>query len=153
MDHPIHPPLVPQKSFAELSVGDQFPIPSRTVTEAHFAAFQSLTGDNHPIHYDREYLKRMGHRDLLAHGFQALLFTTAGAGLFPDTIGENLIGFIEQSSKFLLPVYAGDTLYPMLEISALKKQNTTGVVTLKSTVLNQENKRVLEGEHKYLVRL
>ena len=153
MNDNTHPPLVPQKSFEELSVGDEFPIPSRTITEAHFAAFQALSGDNHPIHYDREYLKKMGHKDLLAHGFQTLIFSTAGAGLFPHVIGDNLIGFIEQSSNFLLPVYAGDTLYPLLKIKDLDRQNTTGIITLESTIHNQENKLVLEGEHKYLVRL
>ena len=153
MNDNTHPPLVPQKSFEELSVGDEFPIPSRTITEAHFAAFQALSGDNHPIHYDREYLKKMGHKDLLAHGFQTLIFSTAGAGLFPHVIGDNLTGFIEQSSNFLLPVYAGDTLYPLLKIKDLDRQNTTGIITLESTIHNQENKLVLEGEHKYLVRL
>jgi len=153
MNENNHPPLIPQKSFGELAVGDQFPIPSRTVTDAHFAAFQVLSGDNHPIHYDREYLKDMGHKDLLAHGFQALVFTTAGAGLFPHVLGDSLVGFIEQSSKFLAPVYAGDTLYPLLEISDLKKQNTTGVITLGSTIHNQDGTMCLEGEHKYLVRL
>jgi len=56
---------------------------------------------------------------LLAHGFQVLSFTAAGAGLFPHIVGESLIGFIEQSSRFLKPVYAGDTLYPMLTITEL----------------------------------
>jgi acyl dehydratase len=148
-----HSPLVPQKSFDELSIGEQFPIPSRTITDAHFAAFQVLSGDNHPIHYDREYLKQMGHKDLLAHGFQTLVFTTAGAGLFPHVLGDTLIGFIEQSSTFLHPVYLGDTLYPILEIIDLKKQDTTGVIKLKSSILNQDGKLCLTGEQRYLVRL
>ena len=41
----------------------------------------------------------------------------AGAGIFPHIIGDSLIGFLEQSSRFLKPVYCGDTLYPMLEVS------------------------------------
>jgi acyl dehydratase len=39
------------------------PIPSRTITEALFAAFQTASADNHPIHYDREYCRRRGHPD------------------------------------------------------------------------------------------
>lgn len=141
------------KSFSELSVGDEFPIPSRTVTEAHFSLFQALSGDNHPIHYDREYCKRAGHRDLLAHGFQVLAFTAAGAGLFPHVMGESLIGFVEQSSRFLKGVFPGDTLHPKLVITALTPQRTTGVITMRSTIHNQHGELVLEGEHKYLVRL
>ena len=99
------------KSFDDFRTGDEFPIPSRTVTEAHFALFQALSGDNHPIHYDREYCKSQGHRDLLAHGFQVLAFTAAGAGQFPHVLGESLIGFVEQSSRFLKGVFPGDTLH------------------------------------------
>ena len=71
-----------------------------------------MSGDNHPIHYDIEYCRRQGHPGLLAHGFQVLAQTAAGAGIFPHVVGESLIGFIEQSSRFLKPVYAGDTVYP-----------------------------------------
>ncbi len=54
--------------FDDLGVGERFYIPSRTMTEALFAAFQLASGDNHPIHYDRVYCRAHGHRDLLAHG-------------------------------------------------------------------------------------
>src|SRR5690606_21629802 len=59
---------------------------------------------------------------------------------------------LEQSSRFLKPVYAGDTLYPMLEIVELKPQRTTGVARLRSTVHNQRGELVLEGEQAYLLR-
>jgi acyl dehydratase len=145
--------LVPVRRFDELRVGEEFPMPSRTVTEAHFALFQALSGDNHPIHYDREYCRRLGHRDLLAHGFQVIAFSAAGAGLFPHVLGESLIGFIEQSSRFLKGVFPGDTLHPKLVITGLTPQRTTGVITMRSTIHNQHGELVLDGEHKYLVRL
>lgn len=140
------------KYFEDLAVGDAFYIPSRTVTEAHFSAFQAVSGDNHPVHYDIEYCRAQGHPGLLAHGLQVLNVTAAGAGLFPHIIGESLLGFIEQSSRFLKPVYAGDTLYPKLVLTELKAQNTTGVVTLRATVHNQRGELCLDGEQKYLVR-
>ena len=34
----------------------------------------------------------------------------AGAGIFPHVGGDALIAFLERSSRFLKPVYAGDTL-------------------------------------------
>lgn len=141
-----------QRRFAELKVGEVFRSPSRTVTEAHFAAFQLLSGDNHPIHYDIEYCKARGLRGMLAHGFQVLCFSAAGAGSFPHVIGDALIGFIEQSSKFLKGVYVGDTLYPALAITALVPQRTTGIVVMAATIHNQASELVLTGEHKYLLR-
>ena len=140
------------KFFEDLQVGDGFYIPSRTVTEANFAAFQTLSGDNHPIHYDIEYCRAQGHPSLLAHGFQVLCQTAAGAGLFPHVVGVSLVGFLEQSSKFLKPVYAGDTVYPMLVITALVPQRTTGIVAIGSTIHNQRDELVMSGEQKYLLR-
>ena len=141
-----------RRGFTDLKVGEVYRNPSRTVTEAHFAAFQMLSGDNHPIHYDIEFCKAHGLRGLLAHGFQVLAFSAAGAGSFPHMIGEALIGFIEQSSKFLKGVYIGDTLYPTLVITALIPQNTTGIVGMSATIHNQNSELVLTGEHKYLLR-
>jgi len=141
-----------KRGFADLTVGAVYRSPSRTVTEAHFAAFQAISGDNHPIHYDIEYCRTHGHRGLLAHGFQVLAFSAAGAGSFPHEIGDNLIGFVEQSCKFLKGVYVGDTLYPTLTITALTPQRTTGVVVMAATIHNQKSELVLTGEHKYLLR-
>jgi acyl dehydratase len=140
------------RCFEDLAVGERFFIPSRTVTEAHFAAFQTLSADNHPIHYDVEYCRERGHKGPLAHGFQILAFTAAGASTFAHAIGDALIAFVEQSAKFLKPVYPGDTLYPMLEITALTPQRSTGVVTLTATVHNQNGELVLTGEQKILLR-
>jgi acyl dehydratase len=103
-----------RRAFDDLMVGEVFRNPSRTVTDAHFAAFQMISGDNHPIHYDIEFCRAHGHHNLLAHGFQVLAFSAVGAGSFSHMIGDKLIGFIEQSSKFLKPVYVGDTLYAIV---------------------------------------
>lgn len=61
-------------------------------------------------------------------------------------------GFIEQSSKFLKPVYADDTLYPMLKVTDLTPGRRTGVVTLGSTIHNQREELVMEGFQKYLIQ-
>ena len=140
------------RGFDDLRVGEVYRNPSRTMTEAHFAAFQVLSGDNHPIHYDIEFCKAHGLRGMLAHGFQVLAFSAVGAGTFPHMIGDKLIGFIEQSSKFLKGVYVGDTLYPAHTITALIPQRTTGIVVMASTIHNQNSELVLTGEHKYLLR-
>ena len=144
--------VVKPRWFEDFEIGEVFRSPSRTLTDANFQVFQAASGDNHPIHYDREYCRRHGHRDLLAHGFQVLIQTCPGAGLLPHLLGPALVAFIEQSSKFLGPVYAGDTVYPALTITELKSQRTTGVMVLRSTVHNQNRDLVLEGEQKLLVR-
>ena len=138
--------------FEDFRVGERFWIPSRTQTDALFAAFQLASGDNDPIHYDVEYCRRHGHPGMLAHGMQVMIQTAAGAGVFPHIVSDSLIAMLECSAKFLGPVHAGDTLYPMLEITELVPQNTTGVIAMRATVHNQRNELVLEGLHRYLIR-
>jgi acyl dehydratase len=141
-----------QRWFEDFSLGERFVIPSRTMTEAVFAAFQTASGDTHPIHYDVEYCRARGMPNLLAHGFQTLIHTAPGAGLFPFMVEESLVGFLEQSSRFLKPVFADDTIYPALEVADLSPGRTTGVVSLRSSVFNQRRELVLEGWQKFLLR-
>ncbi|WP_338318951.1 MaoC family dehydratase, partial [Bradyrhizobium ottawaense] len=88
------------------------------------------------VHYDVEYCRYRGMPHLLAHGFQTLIHTAPGAGLFPFMVEDSLVGFLEQSSRFLKPVFADDTIYPALEVTELMPGRTTDAVTLRSTVFN-----------------
>ena len=147
-----HRMLPQQRWFEDFKIGERFVIPSRTMTSGVFAAFQTASGDTHPIHYDVEYCRARGIPELLAHGFQTLIHTAPGAGLFPFLVEDSLVGFLEQASRFLMPVYAGDTIYPALEVTELVPGRSTGVVTLRSTVFNQRGELVLDGTQKFLIR-
>ena len=140
------------KYFEDFSIGDKYVLPSRTQTSAIFTMFQGASGDNDPIHYDKEFCKQRGHPEMLAHGLQVLIQTAAGAGSFPSEVRESLLGLIEVSGKMLKPVYREDTLYPELVVSKLISQNTTGIIEMKALVNNQNNVLVFEGFHKYLVK-
>ncbi len=138
--------------FEDFSVGETFYIPSRTMTDGLFAAFQLASGDNHPIHYDVEYCKARGHKGLLAHGLQVFIQSAAGAGIFPHLVDDSLIAMLGGSFQARGAVYAGDTLYPELEIVEVKPGKTTGVLVMRATVHNQDGELVMEGEHSYLLR-
>jgi acyl dehydratase len=144
--------IVPARTFAELKVGEVFRAPSRTLTDAHASAFQAVTCDNHPIHYDVGYAQRYGHPAPVVHGLQVLAFTAPGATLLPHTFGAIFLAFTEVSAKFLIEVHAGDTLFPALEIAALEPMGEKGQVTTNVTVHNQRGDLVLSGTHKYLLR-
>ena len=144
--------VVEPRTFEELRIGDVFRAPSRTLTDAHAAAFQTVSADNHPIHYDVEYARRHGHIAPVVHGLQVFAFTAPGATLFPQYIGDVFVAFTSASCKFLKEVHAGDTLYPALEIIALTPQGDTGIVSTRATVHNQRGELVLDGEHQYLLK-
>ena len=138
--------------FEDFTIGEIYNLPSRTQTSGIFSMFQGTSGDNDPIHYDREFCIKKGHKNMLAHGIQVLSQTAAGAGTFPSEVRESLIGMIEISGKFLKAVYLNDTLYPSLKITRLTPQNTTGIIFMKATVKNQNGIIVFEGQHKYLIK-
>lgn len=138
--------------FEDFEIGETYTIPSRTQTGGLFAMFQAASGDNDPIHYDVEYCRARGHRDMLAHGLQVMIQACAGAGTFPSQVADSLVGMLEAGGRFLKPVYRDDTLYPELEIVALEAQNTTGVITMRTIIHNQDDVLVFDGEHKYLIR-
>jgi acyl dehydratase len=141
-----------QRWFEDFSIGERFVLPSRTMTDAIFLAFQAASGDNHPLHYNDQYCKARGFRGMLAHGLQTLAQTAPGAGLFPYLAEDSLVAFLEQSSRFLAAVVVGDTLYPVLEIDELKPGNTTGVLGFTTTIHNQDGELVLEGRQRHLLR-
>ena len=147
----IHKSIV-SKFFEDFSIGDKYVLPSRTQTSAIFSMFQGASGDNDPIHYDKEFCKQRGHPEMLAHGMQVFIQTAAGAGSFPSEIRDSLLGLVEFSGKMLKPVYREDTLYPELFISNLIEQNTTGIIEMKAMVHNQNKILVFEGFHKYLLK-
>jgi acyl dehydratase len=147
-----HRVIAQQRWFDDFRIGERFVLPSRTMTEAIFLAFQAASGDNHPIHYDVEYCRARGLPTMLAHGYLVAIQTVAGAGLFPHMVEDSLKAFLEQSTRFLQPVFVGDTLYPALEVNELTPNRTTGVVGLRSTVHNQNGALVLDGQHRYLLR-
>jgi acyl dehydratase len=151
-DPATHRMIAGQRWFEDFSLGERFVLPSRTMTEAIFLAFQAASGDNHPVHYDVEYCRARGMPQMLAHGFQVAIQTAAGAGMFPHLVEASLKGFLEQSSRFLHPVFVGDTLYAALEVDEITPQRTTGVLGLRSTVHNQARVLVMEGRQRYLLR-
>jgi acyl dehydratase len=151
-DPATHRMVPAQRWFEDFTLGERFVLPSRTMTEAIFLAFQAASGDNHPIHYDVEYCRARGMPHMLAHGFQVAIQTAAGAGVFPHLVEESLKGFLEQSSRFLHPVFVGDTLYAALEVDEVTPQRTTGILGLRSTVHNHQRVLVMEGRQRYLLR-
>lgn len=144
--------IVEPKTFEDLKIGDIFRAPSRTLTDAHASAFQTVSCDNHPVHYDKEWAQKRGHSAPVVHGLQVLAFTAPGATLFPHYIGEVFIAFSGLSCKFLKEVHSGDTLYSALEIKELVSNGKTGTVIAAVTVHNQDGDLVLLGEHQYLLK-
>ena len=138
--------------FEDFALGERFALPDRTMTEAVFRSFLDASGEAHPLFADLAYAAASGLPGVMAHGFQVLIQTVAGAGTFHGMVARSLLGMIEQSSRFGPAVFMGDVLRPLLQVVELSPNSSTGVVTLRSTVHNQRGEMVLEGRQRYLLR-
>ena len=62
----------PAVFFEELSVGQEFTSPGRTVTEADIVIFAGLSGDYNVLHTDAEHMKSSIFGERIAHGLLGL---------------------------------------------------------------------------------
>ena len=137
--------MVEQKWFEDFKVGDRFYIPSKTITAAYFLLAAALTGNNHPIHHDAEYAKKTVFGRCPAPGGMLTAMTAPGASNLSPHIQESLIALLEEHSRYLKPVFVGDTVTPQLEVEELVPKKGKGVLKLRVTITNQNGDRVLEG--------
>lgn len=128
-----------------IEVGDRATF-RRTITEADIALFAGATGDTNPYHFDEEYAKRGRFGRRIAHG---MLVT----GLISTVLGTRLPGpgtiYISQSLKFRKPVFIGDTITAVAEVTAIREDKP--IVTLRTDCHNQRGEVVVEGEALVLV--
>jgi acyl dehydratase len=142
----------PSRWFEDFFVGERFVLPSRAMSASLFGAFADASGETHPLHTDPEYCRNRELPAMLAHGMMVAIQTVAGAGLFPFMVEDSLVALLDQSSRFVRPVYEGDVLQPVLQVTALSPNTSTGVIGLRSTVHNQRRELVLEGTQRWLLR-
>jgi len=143
---------VTTKYLEDFQVGETFSIPAKTLTDAHFVCFAGLTGDQHPIHYDDDYAKTTRFGQRVAHGLLLTAMTAVGASTLSAMLEGSMVAFVEQSARFLKPVFIGDAITPELEVSEVLPKTDVGLLRLTTRVKNQRGETVLEGMHAYLIK-
>jgi acyl dehydratase len=139
--------------FEDFHVGERFVLPPRLLGATQLTAYAEASGEAYPLHTDPAWCHAHDFPDVVAHGFLVVAQTSAGSGSFPFLVEDSLVGLVEQSSRFLRPVHDGDTLYPVLTVTELAPNSSTGVVGLRSTLHNQRREMVLEGMQRWLLRM
>jgi acyl dehydratase len=148
-------PRAEQWYLDDMTVGRVHPGLSKTITEADFLAFATLTGDDHPIHYDEAFAKRSRFGGRVAHGLLLMAHTALGATGLSRHLEDSMIAFVGQDCRFLKPVLIGDHIRSELEIAevAPKPGRDFGKLTFIVRLINQRDETVLAGHHEYLFRL
>ncbi len=140
-------------TFDQFNVGDVFVCQARTVTEADTVNFAGVAGDYNPLHTDEEFGKTTPFGTRIAHGVLGLAIATGQAnqlGVFEGTT----IALMTQTVKYTGAVKFGDTIHLELKVAEKKESSKPdrGVVMFDATVLNQQNKSVIEGQWVLLMK-
>lgn len=111
-----------------------------TVTEKMMEQFQAITGDQNPLHSEREFALEKGYPDRVVYGMLTASFLSTLAGVYLP--GErSLIHSVE--SKFVKPVFAGDLLTVMGKVKEMDER--FHCIHLKVEIFNQKKEKVLRG--------
>lgn len=136
------------KYYEDLSLGDAFVTPARTVFEYDVAAFAGLSGDYNPIHTDLEFGKASNFGANIAHGALGFAIATgliSRSGLFDGTA----VAFLSVDNwKFSGPILINDTIHVEIEITFMRetKNPATGIITRAVKIVNQRGETVQSGD-------
>jgi acyl dehydratase len=139
--------------FEEFNVGESIMTAARTITESDVVSFAGLSGDYNQIHTNAQYAAAGPFGQRVAHGLLIIAVTTGlivRTGLMEATV----LAFRELDWKFSHPVFFGDTIRAIIEVTETKALPRLGggSVKAKVSVLNQDDKVVQRGNMNLLVQ-
>ncbi len=134
----------------DLAVGERFEGGAHALDEKAFAAFAALTGDAHPIHYDRDYARNTRFGDLVAHGLLVASMSALGATPLSGRLRESMVALAEQGFRYRKAVLVGDTVKPVFTVES--KDAARGRVRFKVELINGKGEVAAEGFHEYVLK-
>ena len=117
------------------------------ITESLANNFAELSGDFSPIHIDNEYAKTTTFGKRVVHGMLLASFLSRVDGMYLP--GKHALYFT-QNLEFRNPCFIGDTITVFSKV--IDKSDSTKILKIESKITNQENKILLYGIGRVIVR-
>jgi acyl dehydratase len=111
----------------------------RTFTQEDFDRFAELSGDDNPIHVDREFAAKTRFGRTLCHGM--LLFSAASA-VIRRHFGPGAV-ILDQALKFPGPTFAGDECTIRIEVVSISADRRKA--GLSTVIRKDDGTTCLEG--------
>ncbi len=146
----MHP--ISTLNFDDLTPGDEWESPARTVTESDVVAFAGLSGDYNALHVDHEAARSGAFGRPVAHGLLGLAFVSGLASHAPRVA--TLAFLAIERWDFLRPIAFGDTVRVISRVESVrvKARGRRAEVTWRRRLVNQDGVTVQEGLTRTLVR-
>jgi acyl dehydratase len=142
----------PGRFYEDLEPGDLYEHRlGRTILQADNVWFTLLTLNNNPIHFDAVYAARTEYgRPLVDSTFTLALVT----GLSVDDLSRHAVNLGWDQVRLPNPVFEGDTIRARSEVLTKRESRShpdMGIVTVRTTGVNQNGKTVIEFQRTIMV--
>lgn len=136
-------------TISEIEVGMKASF-TRKITKEMEDSFRIISGDENPLHKDDEFAREISNGKYSGHAvfgmLTASLYSTIAGMYLPGKY--SLIHSFDELS-FLKPVFVDDEL--LVEGEVIDKDEDLGLIRIKVTIKNQNNKSVSRAKMKVLV--
>ncbi|AMV37541.1 MaoC/PaaZ C-terminal domain-containing protein [Planctomyces sp. SH-PL62] len=138
--------------YNDLTIGDEWESPGRTVTETDVTTFAGLSGDFNALHVDHAWAADGPFGKPVAHGLLGLALVSGLASHAPRVDTQAFLAILEW--KFLLPIAFGDTVRVISRVESIEPQarGRRALVVWRRRLINQDDLVVQEGLTQTLVR-
>jgi|SRR5215207_1359213 len=139
--------------FEDFEVGDVYEHPlGRTVNTTDNTWLTLLTQNTAPIHYDHHYAEQTNFGRLLVNSIFTLALVV---GQSVTDVSQNVFANLGWDKVWLpAPVFEGDTTYSrseVLEARESRSRKDVGIVTVKTTGYNQDDRPMITFERTVMV--
>jgi acyl dehydratase len=101
--------------YEDFAVGQLYETQRRTVIEADITTFAGLTADYNPLHMDEVFAAESDFGGRITHG-PMIVGMAFGLGSRIDLFDGTVLGLLEISWKFAVPVRPGDTISAIFRV-------------------------------------
>jgi len=138
--------------YEDLTVGQIWLSPRRTVTESDVIHFASMTGDFNPLHVDYDFASKSHYRQPVAHGLLGLSWVAGLGSHFPSV--QTLAFTAVRDWEFCRPIFFGDTVFVQTTCEEkVESGRRSGKVVWLRKLLNQDDQIVQQGIFETLVSI
>lgn len=133
-------------TFDEIEIGlkKEFQL---EITESLVNHFAKISGDFSPIHIDENYAKETVFKKRIVHGMLLSSLLSRIQGMYLP--GKHALYF-SQSLNFRNPCFINDIV--TVSGTVIEKSESTKILKIESTIKNQNNKTILSGIGRVIVR-
>ena len=140
----IEPPL--EYTIESIQIGEKRKF-SEKIDQSKLETFAKLSGDYNPLHMDEKYAQKTSFKKRVCHGMLLASFFSQLVGMYLP--GKNALYF-SQTLNFQAPCFVDDEI--TVEGEVIDKSSATGIITIKTSIHNQNNECIVDGIAKVIIR-